>query len=156
MSNNKKTENATKMRETKKKKNTYVVHFSALNNLEVFEYCDTTPMRVVTVNGKSVQNISGWASMTQFPNPGAHNMVTAFKKLQPIMGEKLASTIVEYLDKDTYEPVAMLFPTNEIMCRTDVVDFMKRLNHASRKDLNRQIQIRDRMMRKMLENNKQK
>ena len=139
-------------RATKKKKNTYVVKISAvMANLSAFELCDSTPMAVVTINGKPVQNASGaWMHCTPFPNPAASNMAKAFSKLEPLMGEKMASTIIEYLDKDTNDPVALLFPTNEIMCRNDLVDFMKRLNHASRHDLNRQMQIRERMMHQAL------
>lgn len=140
---------------TKKKKNTYVVKISGIiANLQSFEMCRSTPLPVITLNGKPVQNTTGWMECDQFPNPAAQNMISAFDTLKPIMGEKLASTIIEYLDKDTFEPVAMLFPTNEIMCRSDVVDFVARLNHASRKDLTRQMLIRDRILRAVKEQQK--
>ncbi len=155
-SDSNKTTQKTVPHETKKKKNTYVVKFSAFANLDLFEHCEYTPLTVVNVNGRPVKNMAGWIKATPFPNPCAHNMVSAYPKLKPIMGEKMACTIIEYLDKDTYEPVAMLFPTNEIICRTDLVDFMTRLNHATRRDLNRQIQIRDRIINKYQEQQKQK
>ena len=114
-------------------------------------------MVVVELNGKKVNQDTGWKSGTEFPNPGASDMVVAFKQLQPIMGEKLASTIVEYLDKETNEPVAMLFPTNDIMYREDAgKNFTKRLNHATRQDLKRQMSVREKYLKKLAENQNQK
>lgn len=71
-----------------------------------------------------------------------------YKDFAPIMG-KLAQTIIEYLDKDTNETVAILFPTNEIMCREDYPDFEKRLNHASRKDLQYQMKLREKYLKRI-------
>ena len=84
-------------------------------------------------------------------------MVGVFDKLEPVMGTRLASTIVEYLDKETNEPVAMLFPTNEIMYREDAShDFTSRLNHATRQDLKRQMSVREKYLKKLAENQNQK
>lgn len=139
-------------RATKKRKNTYVVKLKdVMADLNAFELCEKTPLAVVTLNGKPVQNAGTWMQCNQFPNPGAAHMISAFPELHPIMGEKMASTIIEYLDKDTSEPVAMLFPTNEIMCRDDLPDFTQRMNHASRQDLYRQMKIRDRILRQIME-----
>lgn len=114
-------------------------------------------MVVVELNGKKVNQDTGWKSGTEFPNPGASDMVVAFKQLQPIMGEKLASTIVEYLDKETNEPVAMLFPTNDIMYREDAgKNFTNRLNHATRQDLKRQMSVREKYLKKLAEKQNQK
>ncbi len=145
------------MKPTKKRKNTYVITTSVLADLSLFSACSSTPLVVVELNGKKVNQDTGWKSGTEFPNPGASDMVVAFKQLQPIMGEKLASTIVEYLDKETNEPVAMLFPTNDIMYREDAgKNFTNRLNHATRQDLKRQMSVREKYLKKLAENQNQK
>ena len=131
------------MKPTKKKKNTYVIKNSVLTNLSLFSSCATTPLVVIELNGKKINQDTNWSQCTDFPNPGASNMITRIEMLKPVMGEKLAGTIVEYLDKETLTPVAMLFSTNEIMYREEAGEnFMKRLNHASRKDLKRQMAVR--------------
>lgn len=144
------------MKPTKKKKNTYVIKQPVLGGYSAFELCQSTPLAVVTINGKPVDNKSGWLTSLDFPNPAAVNMVKSFGKLKPIMGEKLASTIIEYLDKETGEPVAMLFPTNEVMTRGDLADFLKCLNHKTRQDFFRQIKIRDNLLYKVIEKQNQK
>lgn len=145
------------MKPTKKRKNTYVITTSVLADLSLFSACRSTPLVVVELNGKKVNQDTGWKSGTEFPNPGASDMVVAFKQLQPIMGEKLASTIVEYLDKETNEPVAMLFPTNDIMYREDAgKNFTNRLNHATRQDLKRQMSVREKYLKKLAEKQNQK
>lgn len=124
-------------------------------NLSLFSSELATPMTVIELNGKKLSNSYGWKDCVEFPNPAAANMITSFKKLEKIMGERLASTIVEYLDKDTNDPVAMLFPTNEIMYRDDIgQDFTQRLNHATRQDLRRQLAVRERFLKKLTEKQK--
>lgn len=142
------------MKPTKKKKNTYVIKQPVLDGYSAFELCQSTPLAVVTINGKPVDNKSGWLTSLDFPNPAAANMVKSFEKLKPIMGERLASTIIEYLDKETGEPVAMLFPTNEIMCKTGKEELKKYLNHKTRQDLRRQTQIREKFLNKLTTNQK--
>ncbi len=138
---------------TRKKKNTYIVKISdVMANLSAWELCQMTPLAVIVLNGETVQNTSDWLHTTQFPNPGANNMVNAFDTLKPVMGEKLASTIVEYLDKETGEPVLQLYPTNIVMAC--VVNPLERMNHASRQDMNHQIQIRNKFINQI--NTKQK
>lgn len=144
------------MKPTKKKKNTYVIKQPVLGGDSAFELCQSTPLVVVEINGKPVENKSGWLTSLDFPNPAAVNMVKSFEKLKPIMGEKMASTIIEYLDKETGEPVAMLFPTNEVMTRGDLADFLKCLNHKTRQDFFRQIKIRDNLLYKVIEKQNQK
>lgn len=145
------------MKPTKKKKNTYVIKYSVLADLTLFSDCPTTPLPVVSLNGKSVNNGGGWNSCTEFPNPAATDMIRKFDVLKPIMGEKLACTVVEYLDKSTDEPVAILFPTNVLMYREDFgTGFMRHLNHATRQDLKRQMSIRERLLSKLAENQNQK
>ncbi len=144
------------MKPTKKKKNTYVIKQPVLGGYSTFELCQSTPLAVVTINGKPVDNKSGWLTSLDFPNPAATNMVKSFKELKPIMGERMASTIIEYLDKETGEPVAMLFPTNEVMTRGDLADFLKCLNHKTRQDFFRQIQIRERLLNNLKDKQNQK
>lgn len=140
------------MKKTKKKKNTYVVKISSIN--ELFALASETPLPIITLNGQPVTDNSGWIKCESFPNPAAHNMVASFPKLEPIMGEKLASTIIEYLDKDSNAPVAMLFPTNELIYRADLKNFLSRMNAASRQDLKRQMQIRERILQQLIEKQK--
>jgi len=145
------------MKPTKKKKKTYVITTSVLGNLSLFGGCKSTPLVVVELNGKKINQGTGWHTGTEFPNPAASNMVGVFDKLEPVMGTRLASTIVEYLDKETNEPVAMLFPTNEIMYREDAShDFTSRLNHATRQDLKHQMSVREKYLKKLAENQNQK
>ena len=127
-----------------KKKNTYIVQFSTFANSQLFDLCPCTPLTVVNKNGQRIANSGSFFASTDFPNPAAHNMTLAYEHLRPVMGERLACTIVEYLDKYTNTPVAYLFPTNEIDARPD---FMSRLNHASRQDLRRQMAIRQKLLR---------
>ena len=68
------------------------------------------------------------------------------------MGEKLARTIVEYLDKDTRETVALLFPTNRVVHNPMDPDFISRMNHATRRDFKRQMAIRQQFIDKINEN----
>lgn len=107
-----------------------------------------TPMPVVKINGQ-VQNSNGFIRCIKFPNPATTRMIIEIERLKTIMGEKLACTIVEYLDKDTMQPVAYLFPTNEIMYQGKEDEFMQRLNHASRRDFIRQKEIRDKYLEKI-------
>lgn len=146
------------MKPTKKRKNTYVVKYSILAKSMLFSGCDATPMYVVKINGKDTVDDGGWQEVTRFPNPAATEMVRNYDILKPVMGEKLSSTIVEYLDKKTGEPVAMLFPTNALLYRTELGEenFMQHLNHATRQDLKRQIGIRDKFLKKITEKQNQR
>lgn len=133
---------------SQKKKNTYVITNKVLGDLKLFGMCQFTPMPVVKINGQ-VQNSTGFIRCIEFPNPATTRMIIEIERLKTIMGEKLACTIVEYLDKDTMQPVAYLFPTNEIMYQGKEDEFMQRLNHASRRDFIRQKEIRDKYLEKI-------
>lgn len=137
----------TPRRAQQKKKNTYVLKISGLLVTPgVFSMCRSTPLPVITKNGEQTQSASGWMAGTPFPNPGASDMQMEYKFLEPYMGEKMASTIVEYLDKETGRPVLMLFPTTCHIFDGYENNYMERLNHASRRDLEYQINIRQRMI----------
>lgn len=138
---------------THKKKNTYIVK---VNNLmadtSAFGMCKNTPLPVVVLNGQRVQNGTGaWMRGTNFPNPAAASMQAEFDVLKPVMGEKLASMIIEYLDKDTGRPVLTLFPTSAyVHDGYDEKDYMAHLNHASRQDLTHQLKIREQLIDKLI------
>lgn len=131
------------------KKNTYVINYSNFNYL-VFCEQPSIPLEVQEKNGKTLKKHEKNEKILHFPNPCAYEMTINYKNFESVMG-KLAKTIVEYLDKETNESIAMLFPTNEIMCREDYPDFEKRLNHASRKDLQYQMRLREKFLKQMKE-----
>ena len=137
-------------KQTHKKKNTYKIEMSTpLYNPAMFQLCETTPMPVDQKNGTEISR-DGWRTCALFPTYGAQKMIQMYKYTQPVMGD-LARTIVEYLDKESGEPVAYLFPT-ELYCAAD----LSRLNHASRQDLMRQQRIRENLLKKLNEMQNQK
>lgn len=141
---------------SKKNKNTYVVKIIPHLNKQ-FSLCNEIPLAVVKLNGKPVQEDAGWMHSTRFPNPAAITMVEMYNDLKPIMGESLASTIVEYQDKETKRPIALLFPTNEMLARCESLEELsQRLNHATRHDLERQIKIRNKYLAILDMKNKEK
>lgn len=130
-----------------KKKNTYSIKFSHLINYEDFLYCLNTPLVVITKNGHPIKQ-TGWDTAQSFPNPGAVRMGVNFELLRSVMGKKMATTIIEYLDKETNKPVVTLFPTYIHIHPEYTNGYLKHLNHASRKDLNYQIQLRFKALQK--------
>ena len=137
---------------THKKKNTYIVRVNNLMaDMSAFGMCKNTPLPIVVLNGQRVQNGAGaWWRGTLFPNPAAALMQAEFDSLAPVMGNKMASTIIEYLDKDTGRPVLTLFPTSAYVHDGYEQDYMSHLNHASRQDLTHQIKIREQLIDKMI------
>lgn len=130
-------------RAQQKKKNTYVLKISGLQSMPgIFAMCKSTPLPVIVKNGQQTQSESDWMAATSFPNPGALHMQMEYKFLEPYMGEKMASTIVEYLDKETGRPVLMLFPTTCHIFDGYENNYMEHLNHASRRDLQYQMHKR--------------
>jgi len=137
---------------TRKKKNTYIVNVNNLMaDMSAFGMCKNTPLPVVVMNGQRMQNGAGaWMRGTNFPNPAAALMQAEFDSLEPVMGEKIASMIIEYLDKDTGRPVLTLFPTSAYVHDGYEKDYMAHLNHASRQDLTNQIKIREQLIDKLI------
>ncbi|MDE6571403.1 MAG: hypothetical protein K2L95_04285 [Alphaproteobacteria bacterium] len=135
---------------TKKMKNTYVVDMDVMADWSMFQMCDTTPLAVVELNGVPQQDDNGWMKTTAFPNPAAFVMTTHYRGLAAVMGKKMAGTIVEYLDRETGEPVAMLFPTNQVLVRNHHDVIQTRLNHATRRDFYRQYQMREKFIAEYL------
>lgn len=137
---------------SKKKKNTYTIKFSPFCDSTVFGLCRSTPLAVVTLNGKNVQDVnSGFLSCTQFPNPFASNMQTVYATLVDL-DKKTASTIIEYLDKDTNQPVLYVFPHGVHINDGYEKTYAKHLNHASRRDLDKQIKLRQELASRASQN----
>lgn len=138
--------------ETTKKKNTYVIQLdNLLAQPELLGGCREMPLPVVKTNGVSSQATGVWMRAKSFPNPAAHDMVVAFKQLKPIMNET-ASTIIEYLDKETGVPVVQLYPTMAYIMTGFEDNYMSRLNHASRRDFMYQLNKRRAAVKKVFGN----
>ncbi len=129
-----------------KKKNTYIVQLNTMTMSGAFGLCDATPLAIVKINGATTDNANGgFMSCTQFPNPGA-SIIDVLYNCAPewriILGDKMASTIIEYLDKETLKPVLMLYPNGSVQSLIPGMDentvIGTRLNHASRRDFVRQ------------------
>ena len=129
-----------------KKKNTYQIRFSHFCDLTMFELCQTTPMGVISLNGHPINAQNGWAVCTQFPNPCACDMAKKKDILYQIMGSKLSTQIIEYLDKETGDPVIQVYPEMIHIFDGYEENYMERLNHASRRDLQRQIALREKLI----------
>lgn len=125
-----------------KKKNTYSIVFSPFYDAEVFCLCKNTPLGVEKINGTKLTNTSGWISCHEFPNPYAQEFAKHQDTFTEIMGSKIATTIIEYLDKETGKPVAQIYPHIVYIFDGYEQDFMSHLNHASRRDMERQINLR--------------
>ena len=130
-----------------KKKNTYIAHFPMMTIPGVFELCKCTPIAVSYINGTKQETRTGWLPAQQFPNPYANEAVLNFANTKEQKGEKLASTIIEYLDKYTLEPVAYIFPDDVCICdgykdESDNMYFLNRLNHATKRDFIRELEKR--------------
>ncbi|MCM1294611.1 MAG: hypothetical protein NC311_03555 [Muribaculaceae bacterium] len=131
---------------TKKKKNTYILHLSTMTTAGMHEWCDTTPLVVVTINGKPTDNVGrAFMTATRFPNPGACQMEVLFQRAPEwriIAGDKMTQTIIEYLDKESGKPALVLYPTGHVSSLVPNMDANTvvgtRLNHASRRDFVRQ------------------
>ena len=123
-------------RPSKKRKNTYVIRYSAFADPHWFADCATTPLCITEKNGEKIASNGGWEKCGAFPNPGPTTIEL-----------KLASTIVEYLDKETGEPIAYLYPNCDIVSEQydTLPKLMARLNHATRQDLMRQHSKRSNM-----------
>lgn len=139
---------------SKKKKNTYQIQFSPLAPMHMFCLCDKTPLAVVILNGQQVQPNTGWLSCTEFPNPCASDMSKKHSVLSEILGPKLSCQIIEYLDKETGKPVVQIYPESMYVFDEYNDNYMQRLNHASRQDMQHQISLRVKLINDFIEKNK--
>ena len=125
-----------------KRKNTYRVTFNALVDMGLFSYSKTTPIPLVTINGQKQENNTGWIKSRHFPNPCANDMALNHKSTLEKMGAKLATTIIEYLDKETNKPVVQLYPESMYIFDGYEHDYKSHLNHATRRDLTKELEKR--------------
>ena len=139
---------------SKKNKNTYTISMSSLMPYSVFGMCNNTPLAITVKNGVQVQQKGGWMKATEFPNPLAFEMGAKHEKFNEILGERISCQIVEYLDKETKEPVLLLFPHGLYVHDKFGDNYMQRLNHASRRDLFRAMDLREQLFRRYIEKQK--
>ena len=139
---------------SKKKKNTYTVTFNVLAQLNLFSMCRNTPLPVITLNGKQQNTGMDWLSSKDFPNPCASDMAQKHKVLSEILGSKLSCQIIEYLDKETGKPVVQIYPESMYVFDEYNDNYMQRLNHASRQDMQHQISLRVKLINDFIEKNK--
>lgn len=128
-----------------KKTNTYFVRQSVFTDFA--RDWKTTPWRMVSLNGKDMEDSISFNDLHHFPNPGAYQMRVDLGRALIAMGHELATTIIEYLDKDTGAVVITLFPTT-YHPKTNIEQAMTRLNRASRRDFKHQVLLRLDLIRK--------
>lgn len=138
---------------SKKKKNTYTIAFSSLMPYSAFGMCKKTPLAIITKNGTQIQSTGGWMHATEFPNPLAGEMGSKHTMFQDILGEKISHEIIEYLDKKTNEPVVLLFPHGIYAFEKFGENYMSHLNHASRRDLTKRINLREKLFEQFMQQN---
>lgn len=126
---------------SKKKKNTYTVDFNIMIDFGLFANCKTTPVPITHINGQKTNTTIGFKRAHQFPNPQANDMLV-FHGYYDKTQNKTSSTIIEYLDKHTMKPVVYVFPNDIYICTENKSEFLQHLNHATKRDFIRQLQIR--------------
>lgn len=139
---------------SKKKKNTYTIVFSVFVPINLFSLCKESPLGLATVNGKQESFGYGWTKCKTFPNPAAIDMANNYPLFREIMGEKLSTTIIEYLDKDTGAPVLQVYPHMVHIFDGYENDYIAHLNHASRRDFERQLALRKKVFEQPIQNNR--
>ena len=116
-----------------KRKNTYTVKPAFFHKFKILEKIKTVPMPIVSVNGTRITN--PFMSLN-LPGDTAHKIATT-------LPHNTTYQITEYLDKYTLKPVLTLLPDMQILHHsTDYAKTLKRLNHASRRDLLRRIKTK--------------
>ena len=81
-------------------------------------------------------------------------MAQKHKVLSEILGPKLSCQIIEYLDKETGKPVVQIYPESMYVFDEYNDNYMQRLNHASRQDMQHQISLRVKLINDFIEKNK--
>lgn len=141
---------------SKKKKNTYTIMFNVMSEHEMLDLCKSAKLPVIEINGVKQEAKTGWITCLPFPNPCATEMVTGHEILREVMGDKISATIIEYLDKYTGKPVVQVYPEGWYVFDKYEADYMLHLNHASRRDLNKQLRLREQKINDYLANQKQR
>ena len=127
---------------SKKRKNTYTITFNTLINNGMFSNCKQTPMPLITINGQKQDTNTGFIKSKPFPNPCANEMAVHHEQIAKSMGEKIATTIIEYLDKETNKPVIQLYPTTFYIFEDYKKDYLSHLNHATRRNFEYELRKR--------------
>lgn len=134
------------------RKNTYTIALSgAMVDTSCFRLCKATPLAVVELNGKPTQNTTGFLSCTEFPNPFASEMQSVYKQMAGL-DKKVATTIIEYLDKDNNNPVLYVFPNGVHINDGYEENYTEHLDLVSRQDLEKQIKLRQDLLEKISQN----
>lgn len=141
----------TPVKKSSKKKNTYILQIpEMLMPSHKIGIPKNIPLPLIIKNGKNIQSDYGVTATKYFPTTDVCHMQWEYVATQRYMGQKLASTVVEYLDKETNKPVLILFPTTCHIFKEYSKNYMSRLNHASRRDLEYEMQKRSRLIESML------
>lgn len=128
---------------SKKKKNTYIVNFNILLNMDLFSMCKTTPIPISIINGQIQNKNNTCIKSIEFPNPYANEMMIGHDRIQKKMGDKISSTIIEYLDKDTLKPVVYVYPESVHVRQEYKQNFLQHLNHATERDFIKEVNKRN-------------
>lgn len=114
---------------TRKHKNTYIIKPTFLHKLKIIDNFTQCPVPVVSINGQRVKN--AFASI----------ILSGRTVRQIAESEPTTKTyqITEYLDKQTLKPVLTLLPNKNLLGTSDAIN---RLNHATRRDLYYQMNLK--------------
>ena len=129
---------------SKKRKDTYIVTKDVMMDYNSFAFCTEVPVAIKVKNGVIEQ--SGWKTCKCFPTQPALHTMNNQPQFIEIFGEKIATTIIEYHDKDTNTPVAQLYPDRLYIFDGFENNYEQRLNHATRQDLKYQMALRQKLL----------
>ena len=82
-------------------------------------------------------------------------MATIQHLLAKALGTKISTQIIEYLDKNTGKPVVQVYPDSVHIFDGYEENYMSHLNHATRRDLEKQIALRERLINEFIAKQKQ-
>lgn len=131
---------------SKKRKDTYIVTNDVMLDYNSFAFCQEVPVAIKVKNGVIEQ--SGWKTCKCFPTKPVLHTMNNQPQFVEIFGEKIATTIIEYHDKDTNMPVAQLYPDSLCVFDGFEKNYEQRLNHATRQDLKYQMALRQKLLNK--------
>ncbi len=136
-----------------KKKNTYVIKIDGvMTNSGVFAQLPMAPLPIFKKNGKKLNN-GDWMETKEFPNPMATEIRVNYPLFASTIGNNAAVTIVEFLDKQNAAPVALMFPDGTVYIHDGYEkNFRRAMNHATRRDFDRQLQKRAAAMASLHQN----
>ena len=116
-----------------------------------------TPLPLKSINGDEIYNNtrpiysgSGLYRCARFPTPFAIRMVEKEIHFIRVFGTEISKQIIEYLDKATGEPVVQVYPDSVHIFDGYEENYMSHLNHATRRDLEKQIALRERLINEFI------